>query len=59
MLCDSCKNEMRITGFRYEIEGDKSADTPTKLYVVQTHQCVNKQCSQRGRTVEHRVLQEV
>ena len=43
MLCPKCKTEMRVQT-HFSIQGDKSADTPTKLFLVQEFYCRNKSC---------------
>jgi hypothetical protein len=52
MICDKCGLEMRVTGSRNVVTGDKSPDEETRLYTVLTLECRNKQCSAYGQKKE-------
>lgn len=52
MLCAMCDNDMFIKKSRYEISGDKSPDTKTKVDVRHCFVCVNKSCGGYEREVE-------
>lgn len=49
MKCGKCGCEGIISSFRYEVEGDTSPDTQTKVYHVQTWTCRNKKCEEYGK----------
>ncbi len=43
-VCSECGCSLRVTGSRNVVEGDEAPDTPTKLFVVLTLECVNPKC---------------
>ncbi len=52
MKCPKCAIELRIASTRTQVEGDKSPDTPTRVYTVQDLTCVNPQCENYGMPVQ-------
>ena len=52
MICSKCGNDMKVRGGRYEVSGDKSAQTQTKVTYIMTLECVNQSCPERGKTIE-------
>ena len=52
MKCPKCGIELRITSTRTQVEGDKSPDTPTRVFTVQDLTCVNPQCENCGMPVQ-------
>jgi len=52
MQCPICKTEMMISSTSTAVDGDKSPDTPTKIYTVQQLSCRNKQCENFGKVVQ-------
>lgn len=51
MLCPKCKIVAQISSSKTVVEGDKSADTETKVFTVQEFSCRNKQCSENGKVI--------
>jgi hypothetical protein len=46
-----------IQNSAYAVEGDQSAETPTKLYRILTFACRNRQCESFGKAVGQRKLE--
>ncbi len=51
-LCPKCKTQLRIRQPRMVVEGDKSPDTPTTVYLVQEQFCANPHCVEYKQTVD-------
>ncbi len=45
MICPDCGVEAAIMESRYEVEGDQSTKTKTKVFSVLKFQCRNKACT--------------
>lgn len=52
MQCPLCNVEAAIAKSRYKIEGDKSPDVETKLYIEQEMTCRNPNCSNYGTLID-------
>lgn len=52
MLCPECSCEMRIGATRTVVEGDKSADTETRVYTEQDLMCRNPACPNHAQVVQ-------
>ncbi len=52
MECPSCNQPMYLEYAYNKITGDNSPDTPTKLYRVLMHRCVNNDCQDYYKIVE-------
>lgn len=52
MICNECGNDMKVRGGRYEVSGDKSAETETKVNYIMTLECVNPSCPMFHSSVE-------
>ncbi len=51
MNCPRCGQIARIDSSRWEVTGDDSPETPTRLYLVQTLRCRNPRCDRSGEKV--------
>ena len=51
-LCPLCKAALQIKNSYLQLEGDDSADTPTRAYTVLERQCVNKNCDNFKKVVD-------
>ena len=51
MICQDCKVEAAIMDSGYEVEGDNSPATPTKVFSVLKFRCRNKACPKCGREI--------
>lgn len=51
MVCPLCNIEMAIKSSHHVVEGDKSPDTETKLFLEQELTCRNKACKNFGKSV--------
>ena len=55
MRCDKCDLDMFIDSSITEIEGDKSPDTQTKVFTVQSLSCHNPKCVYKGKSYEIKI----
>ena len=58
-VCEVCGNELKVAGSRVTCEGDDSPDTKTRVFTVLEMECINPQCSARGKMKEVFVEQEI
>lgn len=54
MQCPKCGIETRIVAAYTAVEGDRSPDTPTRVFTVQEHTCVNSRCAEYDKIVATR-----
>ncbi|MEA4853226.1 MAG: hypothetical protein VB082_02985 [Christensenella sp.] len=57
--CRICGCGMRVTGSREVVKGDNAPDTKTQVFTVLTLECVNPQCSERGKKQDVSIEREV
>ena len=50
--CPKCSLALRMGESWTQVEGDRSPDTPTKVYMAVNQYCANPQCENYGQTVE-------
>lgn len=51
MLCPECKTEAAIMESGYEVSGDTSPNTKTRLFAVLKFHCRNPKCPRYGKEI--------
>ena len=52
MKCPECELDLRITNSRNVVENDDTPEKETKLFVIQSLSCMNRQCPNYEKVVE-------
>ena len=52
MKCPECELDLRITNSRNVVENDDNPEKETKLFVIQSLSCMNRQCPNYEKVVE-------